>query len=252
MVINSVEELFGTLQQAVIASWRKHLRTAKYSKHMALDEFYKEMPELVDNLIEAWMGVNGRKIKDFTNVIQSKNFNTIKYLKELRSVVKSGYPLMNGEKNLEAALDDIMELIDSTLYKVKELNETHMNLVDYINESLMLNEGITVKKFEADANDIESVINHLGTAYKVKFNKGMRKDFDLAFEELDELVQEHGEILNIYSNRQDATGFKDGMSDILIGKKYMICVYFNDNTHFYWNNDDKEWKKYGFEGKIIN
>ena len=141
MVINSIEELFGTLQQAVIASWRKHLRTAKYSKHMALDEFYKEMPELVDNLIEAWMGVNGRKVKDFTNVIQSKNFNTLKYLKELRSVVKSGYPLMNGEKNLEAALDDIMELIDSTLYKVKELNENRVNLKDYINESMRVNEG---------------------------------------------------------------------------------------------------------------
>ena len=35
----TIEELFGTLQQSVVASWRKHLRTAKYSKHIALDEF---------------------------------------------------------------------------------------------------------------------------------------------------------------------------------------------------------------------
>ena len=53
----TIEELFGTLQQSTVASWRKHLRTAKYSKHMALDEFYKEMPEKVDALIEAWMGM---------------------------------------------------------------------------------------------------------------------------------------------------------------------------------------------------
>ena len=38
----TIEELFGTLQQATVASWRKHLRTAKYGKHEALDEFYKD------------------------------------------------------------------------------------------------------------------------------------------------------------------------------------------------------------------
>ena len=46
----TIEELFGTLQMSVVATWRKHLRSAKYSKHMALDEFYKEMPEKVDDL----------------------------------------------------------------------------------------------------------------------------------------------------------------------------------------------------------
>ena len=60
----TIEQLFGTLQQSVVATWRKHLRAAKYSKHMALDEFYKKMPELVDNLIEAYMGNKGSKIKD--------------------------------------------------------------------------------------------------------------------------------------------------------------------------------------------
>ena len=55
----TIEELFGTLQQSTVATWRKHLRTAKYGKHEALDEFYKEMPEKVDALIEAWMGAHG-------------------------------------------------------------------------------------------------------------------------------------------------------------------------------------------------
>lgn len=105
----TIEELFGTLQQSVVSSWRKHLRTHKYSKHMALDDFYNEMPDKVDALIEAWMGVNGKKVNGFDNVIQSANMGTLKYLKELRSVVKQGYPLMNGESELEALLDDILE-----------------------------------------------------------------------------------------------------------------------------------------------
>ena len=93
----TIEELFGTLQQSVVAGWRKHLRTAKYSKHMALNDFYEEMPDKVDALIEAWMGVNGKKIKSYENILQSKNMNTLSYLKELRKVVKQGYALMNDE-----------------------------------------------------------------------------------------------------------------------------------------------------------
>lgn len=139
----TIDELFGTLQHSVIATWRKHLRSAKYSKHMALDEFYKKMPELVDNLIEVWMGAKGHKIGGFENVVKSTNLNTIKYLHELRSVVKAGYSLMEGDKELEACLDDIMALIDSTLYKVKELSESSMvDLKDFINESLLV-EGTT-------------------------------------------------------------------------------------------------------------
>lgn len=131
----TIEDLFGTLQQSVVAIWRKHLRGAKYSKHKALDEFYKEMPDKVDALIEAWMGVNGKKITSFNNIVKSSNMGTLKYLKELRNIVKQGYPLMNGEKELEACLDDIMELIDSTLYKVKELTEG-LSLSDYLVEEL--------------------------------------------------------------------------------------------------------------------
>ena len=104
---------------------------------MALDEFYTEIPELVDKLIEDWMGVNGKKVKEYTNILQSKNMNTLIYLKELRKVVREGYPLMNGEPELEADLDSIMSLIDSTLYKVKELAENErISLADYIIEKL--------------------------------------------------------------------------------------------------------------------
>lgn len=133
----TIEQLFGTLQQSVVSTWRKHLRTAKYAKHMALDEFYKEMPEKVDALIEAWMGANGRKIKGYENILQSANMNTLTYLKELKKIVKQGYELVEDNEELESHLDDIMELINSTLYKVKELNEGRMDLAEYINESLV-------------------------------------------------------------------------------------------------------------------
>ena len=60
---NNVEELFGTLQQSVVESWRKHLKTSKYSSHMALNDFYDKMPDLVDQLIEDYMADNGIEIE---------------------------------------------------------------------------------------------------------------------------------------------------------------------------------------------
>lgn len=134
----TIEQLFGTLQQAVVATWRKHLKTAKYSKHMALDEFYTELPELVDNLIEAYMGANGGKIKSYENILQSSNQNTLKYLNELKKVVKEGYSIIGDDESVKACLDSILELINSTLYKVKELSESesYTSLSDYIKESL--------------------------------------------------------------------------------------------------------------------
>jgi DNA-binding ferritin-like protein len=133
----TIEELFGTLQMSVVATWRKHLRSAKYSKHMALDEFYKEMPEKVDDLIEAWMGAYGKKVSGFTNVLSSSNMNTLKYLVELKRVCKEGRSLMNDNDELNSLLDDIINLINSTLYKVKELSESEIvDLKDFINEAL--------------------------------------------------------------------------------------------------------------------
>lgn len=132
----TVEELFGTLQQAVVGSWRKHLRTAKYGKHKALDEFYTEMPEKVDNLIEAWMGANGRKIGNFVNLLSSANYNTLSYLKELKKICNQGYSILGENEELKSLLDDIVNLINTTLYKVKELSESRVSLKDYIIESL--------------------------------------------------------------------------------------------------------------------
>lgn len=135
----TIEELFGTLQMSVVAGWRKHLRSAKYGKHMALDEFYKEMPEKVDDLIEAYMGAYGKKIGAFQNILSSSNMNTLKYLQELKKVCKEGYDLLDDNEELEGLMDDVINLINSTLYKVKELSESKMiDLADFVNEALVV------------------------------------------------------------------------------------------------------------------
>lgn len=129
----TVEELFGTLQQSVVTTWRKHLKTSKYSNHEALDEFYKEMPEKVDKLIEDWMGHNGKKVEDYKNTIEPGD-DAIEYLQKLHDYVKDSYELMDGVSELESDLDDITGFIDSILYKLRELHESS-SLRDYLIES---------------------------------------------------------------------------------------------------------------------
>lgn len=152
----TIEELFGTLQMSVVSGWRKHLRTAKYAKHEALDEFYKEMPEKVDALIEAWMGAHGKKIGSFQNILSSSNMNTLKYLGELKRVCKEGYNLINDNDELKSLLDDIVNLINSTLYKVKELAESKSfkSLVEYVNESLV-NESLKAYTLYFEREDLD-------------------------------------------------------------------------------------------------
>lgn len=135
---NNIEELFGTLQQSVVEGWRKHLKTSKYSSHMALDEFYDDMPDLVDQLIEDYMGVKGEKVENYKCIFNAEDMDVYEYLKALRTLVKDGTSKFLDESELKSDVDSILSLIDSTLYKLKELseNKSKSSLKDFLIESL--------------------------------------------------------------------------------------------------------------------
>ena len=144
---NTVEELFGTLQQSVVESWRKHLKTSKYPAHMALNDFYDEMPDLVDQLIEDYMGVIGGKVGDYKCIFVAEDMDVYEYLKELRALVKDGVAKFLDESELKSDVDNILSLIDSTLYKLKELSENKANrisLKDFLSESLLSDHKLTI------------------------------------------------------------------------------------------------------------
>lgn len=139
-----IEEFFGTLQESVVKTWRRHLKTKKYSNHMALDEYYKEAPELIDALIEAWQGTHD-KVENYVDLLKDKEFDTaVDYLTELRNITKEGRKLMDSSE-LESDVDSILSLIDGVVYKLKELKE-NLSLVEYlqyVNESKTLPRQMT-------------------------------------------------------------------------------------------------------------
>lgn len=129
----TIAEFFGTLQESITAEWRKHLQTNKYSAHMALDDFYKEMPEKVDALIEAYQADND-VVKDYKNILKD-NMDALEYLQELKKITKEGRELLKSSE-LESLTDDILGLIDSTIYKLKHLKESMPTLTDFLQEAL--------------------------------------------------------------------------------------------------------------------
>ena len=161
MKANNIGELFGTLQQSVVVEWRKHLQTGKYSKHMALDEFYKDMPEAVDDLIEAYQGHNSVKVEDYKNIIDATEYDALGYLEALHDMIHESKYLLEGSELL-SLLDECLSIIDSTMYKLRELKEDMTSLTSlksYIKEQL-------VEESESDVlrptrkSELKAIIRH--------------------------------------------------------------------------------------------
>lgn len=98
-----------------------HLTTTSYAEHEALGTFYSEIGDLVDSFIEAFQGKYGL-LHDFTTDYQlpGKPLDYFTYLKdEVATLRKSERFPQDSE--LQNNVDEIAQLIDSTLYKLRFL-----------------------------------------------------------------------------------------------------------------------------------
>jgi len=195
MKAKNIEEFFGTLQQATVEAWKSHLKTDKYSKHIALNEFYEDIVELVDTLIEDYQGLYG-KVEDYVNLMSTDKIGAIDYLTELHDLVKAGRKDLFKEDDTELAsdIDAILSLIDSTLYKLKELKESGISLKNYLNESLDINEAreeiYSVAFIGLDDKDglPLTVQVHVPNEYAKDFEKYLKKEADNSIAHADGLT----------------------------------------------------------------
>ena len=136
----NINEYFGTLLQSVTETHKQHLMTGKYNNHKALNEFYDEMPDLVDALIEHYQGEHG-KVENYKNMIEAEGKDPVTYLEELLKFTKDGQKeLFANESSLSSDIDSIIGQIDSTLYQLKELKEDKrmVPLYDYLKEHMFV------------------------------------------------------------------------------------------------------------------
>lgn len=118
----SCADFVGTLFLARDVAHSVHLNTRSYAKHKALNNFYDDIVDLVDDFAEAYQGRHGL-IGPITLMSAKKTTNIIEFLESsLADIEGMRYKVVDKEDTaIQQLIDNIVELYLSTLYKLKFL-----------------------------------------------------------------------------------------------------------------------------------
>ena len=98
-----------------------HLTTKSYAEHKALEDYYTEIGDLVDGFVEAFQGKYGL-LHDFTAdyALPGQPIEYLTYLKDEVATLRRSEKFPQ-DSELQNSVDEIAQLIDSTLYKLRFL-----------------------------------------------------------------------------------------------------------------------------------
>ena len=97
----------------------QHLQTRSYAQHMALGSFYDSIASTGDSIAEAWQGLY-EQILPFLNPAPLTK-DPLTSLKALRQWIESNREAMCDDSEIQNLIDEAMDNIDSTIYKLKFL-----------------------------------------------------------------------------------------------------------------------------------
>jgi DNA-binding ferritin-like protein len=120
-----IQELIALLFFSRDYGHRAHLRTQSFAQHVALDEFYKDLPEAIDTFVEAYQGRHGVLTEipymatdpdpDPTQPVQVLE----KHLKMIEAV--RGQAVGKEDSTLNNLLDEVIAVYLKALYKLRNL-----------------------------------------------------------------------------------------------------------------------------------
>lgn len=97
-----------------------HLRTRSFAAHKALNEFYDEIVGLTDDLAESYQGRYG--IQDYPELPYKQESDAVMMLRSLRRYIDENRMMMCEHSEIQNKIDEIVELLNSTLYKLENLS----------------------------------------------------------------------------------------------------------------------------------
>jgi DNA-binding ferritin-like protein len=122
-----MEKEFAKMASMLLSSQTQthifHLQTESYAEHKALQKYYEGIDPLLDALVEDYQGEHGI-VKGYTSykmVEYSASDAVIKYFDELKNAVTKMRTSVGDYSNLQNQIDNIITLINSTVYKLKNL-----------------------------------------------------------------------------------------------------------------------------------
>lgn len=114
-----VEEFISLLFEIELTTHIMHLQTTSYSQHIALNEIYSSIVDLRDRFTEGYQGKYGI-VYNYSITKQPEGNDPVKYLLSKSKEIEN-YRLSLQDGFLQQIIDDILELIYSTVYKLKNL-----------------------------------------------------------------------------------------------------------------------------------
>lgn len=114
----SSEFIAAMLHSGTVAHFM-HLSTDSFSVHQALNTYYNEIIDLVDQYAEAFMGRYGQ-IKKWPQEFHNAK-EPVEYLTSLKDFVEEARKDLPQDSELQNLVDEIADLINSTLYKLRFL-----------------------------------------------------------------------------------------------------------------------------------
>lgn len=96
-----------------------HWMTFSYSKHKVSDKFYTKLSDKIDKFVEAYIGIYGRPVLNANAVTMHsmKDDEMMAYLVGTRKYLMKELPISyENDGDLTSILDDILSLINKTLY----------------------------------------------------------------------------------------------------------------------------------------
>lgn len=94
-----------------------HFATPSYSQHKAFEQFYEEMPDLIDKFVEVHYGITG----SYKPVLKTEsNFDAVAYI---RSIAETGTEIYDSvDSCLQSIIDEIKVLCYQTIYRLTHLS----------------------------------------------------------------------------------------------------------------------------------
>lgn len=99
-----------------------HLQTKSFAEHKALNDYYDDVVDIIDGLVESYQGKYDilTSYESYKILNYESNEQLLKYFKELESNIEENRK-SNKDSYIQNQIDNAVELINSTIYKLKFL-----------------------------------------------------------------------------------------------------------------------------------
>ena len=111
-----VAEFVATLFHSGTITHFQHLQTREYATHKALGKFYPKIVDLADQLAESFQGRYNTRMEKFPDELHQPQETPIDYLNQLKAFVQEAREEIPQDTELQNIVDEIADLINSTLY----------------------------------------------------------------------------------------------------------------------------------------